>query len=46
MNTFPETHVNVEMIECSIPRKMLRFLIDPGEMSSGFGTAENFVPCV
>jgi general stress protein 26 len=43
---FAVIHTKVEMIECTIPRKMLRFLIDPGELSSGFGTAENFVPSV
>ena len=41
---FAVIHTKVEMIECTIPQKMLRFLIDPGELSSGFGTAENFVP--
>jgi len=43
---FAVIHTRVEMIECTIPRKMLSFLIDPGELSSGFGTAENFVPSV
>jgi len=43
---FAVIHTKVEMIECTIPRKMLRFLIDPGEMSTGFGTAENFVSSV
>ena len=26
-------HTKVEMIECTIPRKVLRFSIDPAEMS-------------
>ena len=30
---FVVIHTKVEMIECTLPRKILRFLIDPGEMS-------------
>ena len=37
---FVVIHTKVEMIECTIPRKILRFLIDPGEMSSGLGAAK------
>jgi hypothetical protein len=34
-------------IVCTRQRQQpLRFLIDPGELSSGFGTEENFVPSV
>jgi hypothetical protein len=34
-------------IVCTRQRQQpLRFLIDPGELSIGFGTAENFVPSV
>jgi general stress protein 26 len=29
---FAVIHTKVEMIECTLPRKMLRFLIDPGEI--------------
>ncbi|HEY5777711.1 MAG TPA: pyridoxamine 5'-phosphate oxidase family protein [Terrimicrobiaceae bacterium] len=39
---FAVLHTKVETIECTIPRKMLRFLIEPGELSSGFGPAQNF----
>jgi general stress protein 26 len=38
---FAVLHTKVEMIECSIPRKTIRFLIEPGELSSGCGTVEN-----
>ncbi len=37
---FVVIHTKVEMIECTLPRKILRFLIDPGEMSSGLGAAK------
>ena len=30
---FVVIHTKVEMIECTLPRKILRFLIDPAEMS-------------
>ena len=33
-------------IVCTRQRQPLRFLIDPGELSTGFGTGENFVPFV
>jgi hypothetical protein len=33
---FAVIHTRVEMIECTIPRKMLSFLIDPGELKFRF----------
>ena len=38
---FVVIHTKVEVIECTIPRKVLRFSIDPAEMSKGLGTADN-----
>ena len=35
---FVMIHTKVETIECTIPRKVLTFSIDPAEMSKGFGT--------
>jgi general stress protein 26 len=32
---FVVIHTKVEMVECSIPKRALRFLIDPDEMKSG-----------
>ena len=38
---FVVIHTKVEMIEFTIPRKVLTFSIHPAEMSKGFGTAEH-----
>jgi general stress protein 26 len=38
---FVVIHTKIEMIECTIPRKVLRFSIDPAEMSKSFGTTGN-----
>jgi general stress protein 26 len=35
---FVVIHTKVEKIECTIPRKVLTFSIDPAEMSKDFGT--------
>ena len=43
---FVVIHTKVEMIECTIPRKVLKFAIDPAEMTKGAGTAENYIPSV
>ena len=34
-------HTKVEKIECTIPRKVLRFSVDPAEVSDGFQSAQN-----
>jgi general stress protein 26 len=36
---FVVIHTKIEKIECTIPRKVLTFSIDPAEMSKGFRTA-------
>jgi general stress protein 26 len=36
---FVVIHTKVEMVECCIPKRALRFLIDPDEMRSGFSPA-------
>ncbi len=36
---FVVIHTKVEMVECCIPKRALRFLIDPDEMRSGFSSA-------
>ena len=38
---FVVIHTKVEMIECTIPRKMLRFSIDPAEMSESLSPPGN-----
>ncbi|HEY5704250.1 MAG TPA: pyridoxamine 5'-phosphate oxidase family protein [Terrimicrobiaceae bacterium] len=37
---FAVIHTKVEAIECTLPRKVLRILIDPAEMSSGPSVAK------
>jgi len=39
---FVVIHTKIEMIECTIPRKVLRFSVDPAEMSKSFGTTGNY----
>jgi general stress protein 26 len=38
---FVVIHTKIEKIECSIPRKVLTFSIDPAEMSKSFSTTGN-----
>jgi general stress protein 26 len=38
---FVVIHTKVEMIECTIPRKLLRFSIDPAEMSDSLSVTAN-----
>jgi hypothetical protein len=38
---FVVIHTKVEMIECTIPRKVLTISIDPAEMSKSLSTTRN-----